>query len=329
MSSGKSRLGDMDAKMVFGETMAHIASHDPSLTVVVSDYGRRLNLDEMRRRLPEAFVQCGIAEQSQLEVAAALANEGFHVVAPSYATFITARVLDQVRVLLGMMKSPVVLVGLSAGCEAGTLGASHMALEDIACMRTLPGMTVVCPADNVELAAVLEELMRSPRPAYVRISQYSSDTCVHEEGARAKIGRAEVLREADGANVTLLSTGPLTGECLKAAELLSSQGLEARVIEFATVKPLDTAMLDSLVGTSLAVTVEDHGACGGFGSAVAEYLAGVAGAPRVVRLGMPDEYLAADTPLHLLQEAGLTAQGIAQRVSKETTVVWGVSPKPQ
>lgn len=314
MSDDTLRLCGMDAKMVFGETMARIASHDPSLTVVVSDYGRRLNLDEMRRRLPEAFVQCGIAEQSQVEVAAALANEGFHVVAPSYATFITARVLDQVRVLLGMMKSPVVLVGLSAGCEAGTLGASHMALEDIGCMRMLPGMTVVCPADNVELVAVLEELMRSPRPAYVRISQYASDICVHAEGARAHIGQAEVLREVDEADVALLATGPLTGECLKAAELLSSRGVEVRVIEFATVKPLDTRMLDSLVGTSLAMTVEDHGMCGGFGSAVTEYLSGITGAPRVIRLGMPDEYLAADVPLRLLERAGLTASGIAASV---------------
>ena len=314
MSNETLRPCGMDAKMVFGETMARIASHDPSLTVVVSDYGRRLNLDEMRRRLPEAFVQCGIAEQSQVEVAAALANEGFHVVAPSYATFITARVLDQVRVLLGMMKSPVVLVGLSAGCEAGTLGASHMALEDIGCMRMIPGMTVVCPADNVELVSVLEELMRSPRPAYVRISQYASDVCVHAQGARACIGQAEVLREADDADVALLATGPLTGECLKAAELLSSRGIETRVIEFATVKPLDTRMLDALADASLVMTVEDHGACGGFGSAVTEYLSGIAGAPRVIRLGMPDEYLAADVPLRLLERAGLTASGIVASV---------------
>ncbi|MBP3892644.1 MAG: hypothetical protein J6D34_01220 [Atopobiaceae bacterium] len=314
MSSDSLRLCGMDAKMVFGETMARIASHDPSLTVVVSDYGRRLNLDEMRRRLPEAFVQCGIAEQSQVEVASALANEGFHVVAPSYATFITARVLDQVRVLLGMMRSPVVLVGLSAGCEAGTLGASHMALEDIGCMRMIPGLTVVCPADNIELAAVLEELLRAPRPAYVRISQYSSSVCVHAMGARTRIGQAEVLREAAGAGVSLLATGPLTGECLKAAELLSSRGIEARVVEFATVKPVDTAKLDSLSGTSLVVTVEDHGACGGFGSAVAEYLSGVVEAPRVLRLGMPDEYMAADRPLRLLERAGLTAEGIAASV---------------
>lgn len=314
MSNETLRLCGMDAKMVFGETMARIASHDPSLTVVVSDYGRRLNLDEMRRRLPEAFVQCGIAEQSQVEVAAALANEGFHVVAPSYATFITARVLDQVRVLLGMMKSPVVLVGLSAGCEAGTLGASHMALEDIGCMRMIPGMTVVCPADNVELVSVLEELMRSPRPAYVRISQYASDVCVHAQGARARIGRAEVLREADEADVALLATGPLTGECLKAAELLSLRGIGTRVIEFATVKPLDMRMLDALADASLVMTVEDHGACGGFGSAVTEYLSGVAGAPRVMRLGMPDEYLSADVPLRLLERAGLTASGIVASV---------------
>lgn len=316
MSSDNLRLCGMDAKMVFGETMARIASHDPSLTVVVSDYGRRLNLDEMRRRLPEAFVQCGIAEQSQVEVAAALANEGFHVVAPSYATFITARVLDQVRVLLGMMGSPVVLVGLSAGCEAGTLGASHMALEDIGCMRMIPGMTVVCPADNIELAAVLEELMRSPRPAYVRISQYASDVCVHAQGSRAMIGRAEVLREASDASVALLATGPLTGECLKAAEALSEGGIEARVIEFATVKPLDTGALDMLADLSLVATVEDHCVSGGFGSAVAECLSGVVGAPRVIRLGMPDAYLSADVPMRLLERAGLTADGIVASVQE-------------
>ena len=314
MSDGKRRLCGLDAKEVFGETMAHIATYDPLLSVVVSDYGRRLNLDGMREVLPEAFVQCGIAEQSQVEVAAALANEGLHVLAPSYATFITSRVLDQVRVLLGMMGSPVVLVGLSAGCESGTLGASHMALEDLACMRTIPGMTVVCPADNVELAAVLEELTAHPRPAYMRISQYASDDCVHANGKLGEIGRAQVLREAPDAHVALLATGPLTGEVLRAAELLASEGIEARVLEFATIKPLDTKALDRLAGLNVVLTVEDHSVHGGFGSAVAEYLAGCATSPRVLRMGMPDRYLAADLPIKLLEQAGLTAEGITARV---------------
>lgn len=317
MSAEGLRLCGLDAKVVFGETVARIARHDPSLTVVVSDYGRRLNLDGMRRDMPEAFVQCGIAEQTQIEVAAALANEGFHVLAPSYATFITARVLDQVRVLLGLMRSPVVLVGVSAGCEAGSLGASHMALEDLACMRAIPGMTVVCPADNVELATVLEELATHPRPAYVRISQYESDACIHAQGGCARIGSAQILREESEAQVSLLATGPLTGEALRAATLLAEEGVPVRVVEFATVKPLDEAALRAIVGTRLVVTIEDHSVQGGFGSAVAEFLSGLDGSPRVVRLGMPDEYLDADVPAKLLERAGLTAHAIAERVMLE------------
>ena len=301
----------LDARLVFGETMTRLAEKDELLAVVVSDYGRRLNLDEMRDILPGAFVQCGIAEQNQVEVASALANEGFHVAAPAYATFATARVLDQVRVMLGLMRSPVVLVGLSAGCAAASLGASHMALEDIACMRTIAGMTVVCPADNIEFATVLEELLRNPRPSYVRVSQYDRTACIHGEGYQASIGKAELLREADYAEVALLATGPLTIEALRAAELLSQSGIEAKVLEFATVKPLDEEALASLAGSKLAVTVEDHSVLGGFGSAVSECLSQWDDAPRVLRLGMPDEYLEADIPLTMLEQVGLTAEGIA------------------
>ena len=316
MTSEGLRLCSLDAKVVFGETMARIAERDELLSVVVSDYGRRLNLDEMREILPQAFVQVGIAEQSQVEVAAALANEGFHVLAPSYATFITSRVLDQVRVMLGMMESPVVLVGLSAGCESASLGASHMALEDLACMRTIPGMTVVFTADNVELASFLQELAANPRPAYVRISQYETDICIHARGKVAEIGEAEILHEGENPEVALLATGPLTSEALRAAAKLAEAGAEAKVVEFATVKPLDTDALDALSGLRLAVTIEDHCVNGGFGSAVAEYLSERDDAPRVLRLGMPDEYLPADTPASTLARAGLDAAGIVSATLK-------------
>ena len=144
MDAGEARALDAkDSKEVFGETMARLADAYPLLSVVVSDYGRRLSLDDLKARHPDAFVQCGIAEQNQIEVAAALANEGGPVFAVSYAPFITARVLDQIRVNLGMMESPVILVGLGAGYAVGELGASHMGLEDIADMRAIPNLTVV------------------------------------------------------------------------------------------------------------------------------------------------------------------------------------------
>ena len=155
----------MNHKQTFGHVMGELAEKSDNLAVVVSDYGRRLSLDGLRASRPEAYVQCGIAEQNQIEVASALANEGFVAFAPCYATFITSRVLDQVRVNLGMMRSPVALVGVSCGCEAAMLGASHMSLEDLAIMRTIPNLEVIAPADSVELASVLRDLAARPRPA--------------------------------------------------------------------------------------------------------------------------------------------------------------------
>ena len=163
-------LAGMNTKEVFGWVMGKLAEDDELLTVAVADYGRRLNLDCFRELRPDGYIQCGIAEQNLIEVASACANEGFHVFAPCYATFVTSRTLDQIRVNLGMMKSPVVLVGVAAGCESAATGPSHMAVEDIAVTRTIPGLSVFNPVDNAQLAATLTELAKHPRPAYVRMT---------------------------------------------------------------------------------------------------------------------------------------------------------------
>ena len=168
-------LAGMNTKEVFGWVMGKLAKDDELLTVAVADYGRRLNLDRFRELRPDGYIQCGIAEQNLIEVASACANEGFHVFAPCYATFVTSRTLDQIRVNLGMMKSPVVLVGVAAGCESAATGPSHMAVEDIAVTRTIPGLSVFNPIDNAQLAATLMELAKHPRPAYVRMT--SCDGC--------------------------------------------------------------------------------------------------------------------------------------------------------
>ncbi|MDY4417692.1 transketolase C-terminal domain-containing protein, partial [Parafannyhessea umbonata] len=247
------RFSAMNPKQVFGEVMGELAERDGGLSVVVSDYGRRLNLDHMREVLPEGFVQCGIAEQNQVEVAAALANEGlttfapsYATFAPSYATFITGRVYDQIRVNLGMMRSPVALVGVSAGCESGMLGASHMALEDISLMRGVPNVEVFCPADNAELASVLRLLAAVPRPAYVRTNTLDG-TNLHPDGTTAAVGRAQRIFSPEGApEVSLVATGTICSRAVEAARLLAADGVAAEVLEMLTVKPLDVAAVDAL-----------------------------------------------------------------------------------
>ena len=310
------RFSAMNPKQVFGEVMGELAERDRGLSVVVSDYGRRLNLDHMREVLPEGFVQCGIAEQNQVEVAAALANEGLTTFAPSYATFITGRVYDQIRVNLGMMRSPVALVGVSAGCESGMLGASHMALEDISLMRGVPNVEVFCPADNAELASVLRLLAAAPRPAYVRTNALDGVN-LHPDGTTAVAGQAQRIFSPEGApEVSLVATGTICSRAVEAARLLAADGVAAEVLEMLCVKPLDVAAVDALAagGRRLVTTVEEHSVVGGLGAAVAERLAEHGGAPALLRLGMPDAYQNADSQAALLERAGLSAAGIAARV---------------
>ena len=249
-------LAGMNTKEVFGWVMGKLVEDDELLTVAVADYGRRLNLDRFRELRPDGYIQCGIAEQNLIEVVSACANEGFHVFAPCYATFVTSRTLDQIRVNLGMMKSPVVLVGVAAGCESAATGPSHMAVEDIAVTRTIPGLSVFNPVDNAQLAATLIELARHPRPAYVRMTSCDGvnlhpDGYVFDDSGVEKlfesadaVGEAGTFEVADGAatpeaaaaeastevttvtqprRVTVLTTGAITSRVVEAAQRAAGQ----------------------------------------------------------------------------------------------------------
>ena len=249
-------LAGMNTKEVFGWVMGKLAEDDELLTVAVADYGRRLNLDRFRELRPDGYIQCGIAEQNLIEVASACANEGFHVFAPCYATFVTSRTLDQIRVNLGMMKSPVVLVGVAAGCESAATGPSHMAVEDIAITRTIPGLSVLNPIDNAQLAATLMDLAKHPRPAYVRMTSCDGVN-LHPDGyvfdasgveklfeSACAVGAAGTFEVADGAatpeaaaaeastevttvtqprRVTVLTTGAITSRVVEAAQRAAEQ----------------------------------------------------------------------------------------------------------
>ena len=257
ISAGEAQmLTGMNTKEVFGWVMGKLAEDDELLTVAVADYGRRLNLDRFRELRPDGYIQCGIAEQNLIEVASACANEGFHVFAPCYATFVTSRTLDQIRVNLGMMKSPVVLVGVAAGCESAATGPSHMAVEDIAITRTIPGLSVFNPVDNAQLAATLMELAKHPRPAYVRMTSCDGVN-LHPDGyvfdasgveklfeSACAVGAAGTFEVADGAatpeaaaaeastevttvtqprRVTVLTTGAITSRVVEAAQRAAGQ----------------------------------------------------------------------------------------------------------
>ena len=343
-------LADMNTKEVFGWVMGKLAEDDELLTVAVADYGRRLNLDRFRELRPDGYIQCGIAEQNLIEVASACANEGFHVFAPCYATFVTSRTLDQIRVNLGMMKSPVVLVGVAAGCESAATGPSHMAVEDIAVTRTIPGLSVFSPVDNAQLAATLMELAKHPRPAYVRMTSCDGVN-LHPDGyvfdasgveklfkSACAVGAAGTFEVADGAatpeaaaaeastevttvtqprRVTVLTTGAITSRVVEAAQRAADQiavpvRTNIEVYGVSILKPLDASLTQICQHSDVIITFEEHSILGGFGSAVVEQVSASGACPQVIRVGMPDNYLEADVHHNILARAGLSVESLQE-----------------
>ena len=342
-------LAGMNTKEVFGWVMGKLAEDDELLTVAVADYGRRLNLDRFRELRPDGYIQCGIAEQNLIEVASACANEGFHIFAPCYATFVTSRTLDQIRVNLGMMKSPVVLVGVAAGCESAATGPSHMAVEDIAVTRTIPGLSVFNPVDNAQLAATLMELAKHPRPAYVRMTSCdgvnlhpdgyvfddsgveklfesagaasAASAAVADGAATPEAAATEVTTTAQMRRVTVLATGAITSRVVEAAkrvaeQLAAEQAAVAQtnieVYSVSSIKPLDASLTQICQNSDVIITVEEHSVLGGFGSAVVEQLSASGACPQVLRLGMPDAYLEADVHHNILARAGLSVESLQE-----------------
>ena len=334
-------LAGMNTKEVFGWVMGKLAEDDELLTVAVADYGRRLNLDRFRELRPDGYIQCGIAEQNLIEVASACANEGFHVFAPCYATFVTSRTLDQIRVNLGMMKSPVVLVGVAAGCESAATGPSHMAVEDIAITRTIPGLSVLNPIDNAQLAATLMDLAKHPRPAYVRMTSCDGinlhpDGYVFDASGVEKLfesSRAADTASVDGVvvaeaaatshpkHVTVLATGAITSRVIEAAQRAAEQVAAGQtasdrtnieVYGVSSIKPLDTSLTEICQNSDVIITIEEHSVLGGFGGAVVEQLSASGPCPQVIRLGMPDAYLEADVHHNILARAGLSVESLQE-----------------
>ena len=257
----------------------------------------------------------GIAEQNLIGASAGLQNEGFNVYAVTYATFLTARALDQIRVSLGYMGIGVKLIGEAGGMCDGNFSATHMGLEDISNVRNIPNMRVITPADGMELVKTLTALRDAEYPAYVRMTGRFPIPVIYKEDYDFRIGKAVTLRE--GKDIAFVSNGTLLGDVLKAADLLAEQGVDCKVVNLHTVKPLDEEALREIAGYKLVVTAEEHLLYGGLGSALAEFYAQEPVRPRMLMLSVGTEYPRAAEYPDLLKNCGLDAESMANRIIEE------------
>jgi len=283
------------------------------IMVLCADLKDSTKVGEFAQKYPQQYVEMGVAEQNLVTVASGLAAIGKITFASSYAAFCPGRCWEQIRTTICYNNQNVKIIGAHAGISVGPDGATHQMLEDIALMRVLPIMVVVVPADYEQTKKATMAIAKYNGPCYMRFARVETDQMTTSK-TPFKIGEAQILK--DGKDIALIGAGPVVSECLKAAELLEKQGINAMVINNHTIKPLDhTTLLMAAKKCKKIVTVEEHQITGGVGSAISEYLSSVYPVP-IKRVGMPDRFGESGNPEELLHEFGFSAKHIAKEAKK-------------
>ncbi len=304
-----SRLG---ARATYGQAILEIARERDDFYVMSADLSQSSGLGRFKEEFPERFINAGIAEQNMIGLAAGIAKDGTNVFTSSFAPFITMRAAEQVRMNMGYMQLNIKTVGLGSGLIMTQLGNSHFGIEDVAVMRSIPGMTIIEPADGVEIVKAVEALCEYDRPAYLRLTGGPGLPIVYEDDIDYKIGRSIEIN--DGKDIAIIAAGTMVYYAKAAAELLREKGIEAAVIDMHTVKPLDGDALDEHMDKKLIVTIEEASIIGGLGSAVAEYLAPRRNKPPQLTLGIKDFFPHAGGYEYLLDQCGLTTEKISEQI---------------
>ena len=298
----------------FGEALTMLAETNPDIVVLDADLAEATKTCIFEKKYPERFIDCGIAEGNMIGIAAGLAACGKIPFAASFAMFSAGRAYEQVRNSVGYPHLNVKIAGSHAGISTGEDGATHQCCEDIALMRTIPGMVVVNPADHYEMLAAVKAAAQHNGPVYLRLGRLAVESVHNNDDYRFELGKGITLR--DGKDITIAATGLMVGEAVKAAKSLEAQGIDARVLDIHTIKPIDEDLLvKAAQETSHIVTVEEHNVIGGLGEAVCACLSQRCPTP-VTRIGVQDVYGHSGPALDLLQEFGLCAENIEATVKK-------------
>lgn len=274
----------------FAQEITRLGAEDQRVVLLSGDIGNKL-FDEFKDRCPGRFLNCGISEANMMGMAAGMAMNGLRPVIYTITPFTTTRCFEQIRVDVCYHHAPVMIVGTGAGLSYAELGATHHSCEDMAILRTLPGMTVFAPCDSTELRLGLKAALGQPGPVYMRIGK-KGEPKIHQSLDAVELGRAITVRE--GTDVCIVNAGTVMAESLGAADKLAEQGISARVESFHTVKPLDQEKLAEIFASvRLVVSVEEHSRIGGLGGAVAEWLAPrrASSGARFLSLGVDDVFM--------------------------------------
>ncbi|MDD2979782.1 MAG: transketolase family protein [Hespellia sp.] len=296
----------------YGNALVELGAKHPEVVVLDADLAAATKTGVFKKAYPERHIDCGIAECNMMGVAAGLATTGKVPFASSFAMFAAGRAFEQVRNSIGYPKLNVKIGATHAGISVGEDGATHQCNEDIALMRTIPGMVVINPADDIEAKAAVEAAYKHVGPVYMRFGRLAVPVINDKPDYKFELGKGVVLRE--GKDLTIVATGLPVSGCLEAAQKLAADGIDAKVINIHTIKPLDEELIIAAAKeTGKVVTVEEHSVIGGLGSAVCDALA--ENAPtKVMKIGINDTFGESGPAVELVKKYGLDADSIYEKI---------------
>ena len=303
----------LPCRKVFSDTLFELAKEDRDIVVLTSDSRGSASVENFAKYLPDQFIEVGIAEQNLVSIASGLAGCGKKPFVFSPACFLSTRSIEQIKIDVAYTNRNVKLIGVSGGVSYGPLGSTHHSVEDIAFMRAIPNMTVILPADINQTRILVKKLVSHSGPVYVRMGRNPvEDVYSSQEDIPFEIGKANILRE--GKDVAIIATGEVVRVAYEAGLLLREKGINARIIDMHTVKPIDEEIIvDSARKTKLIVTVEEHNVKGGLGSAVAEVV--VRNFPvKMVIIGINDQFAVTGSQMEILKYYGITREDICNTV---------------
>lgn len=296
----------------YGNALVELGKEHDDLVVLDADLAAATKTGTFKKAFPERHIDCGIAECNMMGIAAGIAAAGKVPFASSFAMFAAGRAFEQVRNSIGYPHLNVKIGATHAGISVGEDGATHQCNEDIALMRTIPGMVVINPSDDVEAKAAVKAAYEHQGPVYLRFGRLAAPVINDRPDYKFELGRGIVLRE--GKDLTIVATGLMVSESLAAAEMLAAEGIDAKVINIHTIKPLDEELIVAAAQeTGKVVTVEEHSVIGGLGSAVCDALCAKHPVP-VLKIGVQDVYGESGPAVQLLEKYGLDAKGIFQSI---------------
>lgn len=291
----------------FGEALEKLGEENKNVVVIDADLAKSTKTSLFAKKFPDRFIDVGIAEQNMMVIAAGLSTFGKIPYVSTFAAFATGRVYDQIRCSIAYPKLNVKICGTHAGVTVGEDGATHQMIEDINLMRGLPNMTVMCTSDDVQTKWAVEEIAKINGPVYLRLARIATPV-IYDENQKFEIGKG--IQIGDGTDATIFATGVTVAEALKAQEILKKRGINVRVVDIHTIKPIDRELIVKCAKeTDKIITVEDHSIIGGLGSAVCEVLAEEY-PTKVIRMGIPDCFGKSGKATDLMKYFRIDAQAI-------------------